>query len=122
MDDLTALWLSVSVRNNMGEDGFELSCPADEVVSLWQVLLGAGKEHGLPSQPDWACDTLRLEAAYCLYEHELTEQTNPLEAGRSNWRKVILSVVTRWHVSRPRVSDNRSLLSTTRVQGLHIYL
>ena len=71
----------ISRTGYTGEDGFELYCSADEVVDLWQDLLAAGKEHGLAPVGLGARDTLRLEAAYCLYDHELTEQTNPLEAG-----------------------------------------
>jgi aminomethyltransferase len=71
----------ISRTGYTGEDGFELYCPAEQVVDLWQDLLAAGKEHGLVPAGLGARDTLRLEAAYCLYDHELTEQTNPLEAG-----------------------------------------
>ncbi len=71
----------ISRTGYTGEDGFELYCSADEVVALWQDLLAAGKEHGLVPAGLGARDTLRLEAALCLYDHELTEQTNPLEAG-----------------------------------------
>jgi aminomethyltransferase len=71
----------ISRTGYTGEDGFELYCPAGQVVDLWQDLLAAGKEHGLIPAGLGARDTLRLESAYCLYDHELTEQTNPLEAG-----------------------------------------
>ena len=71
----------ISRTGYTGEDGFELYCPADAVVDLWRALLVAGKPHGLVPAGLGARDTLRLEAAYCLYDHELTEQINPLEAG-----------------------------------------
>lgn len=71
----------VSRTGYTGEDGFELYCSASDVIALWTTLLAAGKERGLLPAGLGARDTLRLEAAYCLYEHELTEQTNPLEAG-----------------------------------------
>jgi len=71
----------ISRTGYTGEDGFELYCSAGEVAALWEKLLGVGKEHGLVPAGLGARDTLRLEAAYCLYEHELNEQTNPLEAG-----------------------------------------
>ena len=71
----------ISRTGYTGEDGFELYCSADEVVDLWRDLLAAGKEHALLPAGLGARDTLRLEAAYCLYGHELDETTNPLEAG-----------------------------------------
>lgn len=63
-----------------GEDGFELYCAPVDVAELWQKLLTTGKVHGLLPAGLGARDTLRLEAALCLYGHELDEQTNPLEA------------------------------------------
>lgn len=71
----------ISRTGYTGEDGFELYCPATDVPALWHDLLAAGQAHGLVPAGLGARDTLRLEAAYCLYDHELTEQTNPLEAG-----------------------------------------
>ncbi len=71
----------ISRTGYTGEDGFELYCSADEVVDLWRDLLAAGQEHGLLPAGLGARDTLRLEAAYCLYGHELDDATNPLEAG-----------------------------------------
>src|SRR5260370_38350702 len=64
-----------------GEGGFEMYCPSSEVVKLWRDVLTAGKERGLLPAGLGARDTLRLEASYCLYGHELDEATNPLEAG-----------------------------------------
>lgn len=70
----------ISRTGYTGEDGFELYCSAEDVVELWRKLLAAGKEHGLLPAGLGARDTLRLEAALCLYGHELDETTNPLEA------------------------------------------
>jgi aminomethyltransferase len=71
----------ISRTGYTGEDGFELYCASVDVVKLWKDLLAAGKEYGLLPAGLGARDTLRLEASYCLYDHELNEQTNPLEAG-----------------------------------------
>ncbi len=70
----------ISRTGYTGEDGFELYCAPDDVVKLWNDLLAAGKDRGLLPAGLGARDTLRLEAGYCLYDHELNEQTNPLEA------------------------------------------
>ncbi len=70
----------ISRTGYTGEDGFELYCASADVPKLWNDLLAAGKNHGLLPAGLGARDTLRLEASYCLYGHELDEQTNPLEA------------------------------------------
>lgn len=70
----------ISRTGYTGEDGFELYCSSADVVKLWRDLLAAGKERGLLPAGLGARDTLRLEAGYCLYGHELDEATNPLEA------------------------------------------
>ncbi|GHO69408.1 aminomethyltransferase [Ktedonobacter sp. SOSP1-52] len=71
----------ISRTGYTGEDGFELYCPSVDAARLWQTLLEAGKPQGVLPAGLGARDTLRLEAAYCLYGHELDDETNPLEAG-----------------------------------------
>jgi aminomethyltransferase len=74
----------ISRTGYTGEDGFELYCAPPDAVSLWNTLLRVGEPLGLRPAGLGARDTLRLEAGYCLYGHELDEQTNPLEA-RLGW-------------------------------------
>ncbi len=64
-----------------GEDGFEVFLPADIASSVWQKLLAAGQSLGVKPAGLGARDTLRTEAGYPLYGHELDEQTTPIEAG-----------------------------------------
>ena len=61
-----------------GEDGFEISVPADRAVTLAQALLAQPEVQpaGLGAR-----DTLRLEAGLCLYGHDINETTSPVEAG-----------------------------------------
>jgi aminomethyltransferase len=71
----------VSRTGYTGEDGFELTLPAEAAVGIWERLLAAGCEQGVKGAGLGARDTLRLEAAMPLYGHELSEEINPLEAG-----------------------------------------
>jgi aminomethyltransferase len=73
----------ISRTGYTGEDGFELYCAATDAPNLWRALMSAGAPHGLLPAGLGARDTLRLEAGYCLYDHELTEEITPLEAGLS---------------------------------------
>ncbi|ATE59596.1 glycine cleavage system aminomethyltransferase GcvT [Thauera sinica] len=66
----------VSRSGYTGEDGFEISVPADQAEALARLLL---------SQPEvqpvglGARDSLRLEAGLCLYGHDLDPATTPVE-------------------------------------------
>ena len=61
-----------------GEDGFEISVPADQAEALARTLLDLPEVRpaGLGAR-----DTLRLEAGLCLYGHDINETTTPVEAG-----------------------------------------
>ncbi|TVQ24891.1 MAG: glycine dehydrogenase (aminomethyl-transferring) [Spirochaetaceae bacterium] len=65
-----------------GEDGFELFPPADATVSIWKGLLEAAERLRVEALPVGlgARDSLRLEAGFALYGHELTEELTPVEA------------------------------------------
>lgn len=71
----------VSRTGYTGELGYELYLPAESALELWQEILAAGEAAGLHPIGLGARDTLRLEAGYSLYGHELDEQTLPYEAG-----------------------------------------
>ncbi len=60
-----------------GEDGFEISVPNENVISLWNKLLSDErvKPIGLAAR-----DSLRLEMGYCLYGHDIDDMTTPREA------------------------------------------
>ncbi len=64
-----------------GEDGFEISVPADKAVQLARALLAQPevKPIGLGAR-----DTLRLEAGLCLYGHDIDTTTTPVE-GSITW-------------------------------------
>ncbi|QYM80522.1 glycine cleavage system aminomethyltransferase GcvT [Horticoccus luteus] len=64
-----------------GEDGFELYHAAGDAVALAEALLTAGAPHGLELAGLGARDSLRLEAGYPLYGHELNTELSPLTAG-----------------------------------------
>ncbi len=63
-----------------GEDGFEIYCNPAEAPFIWQQLFEKGSPLGLLPCGLGARDTLRLEMAYPLYGHELTDEIGPLEA------------------------------------------
>ena len=71
----------ISRTGYTGEDGFELYHPAGDAVALAEALLAAGTALGLELCGLGARDSLRLEAGFPLYGHEITREISPLTAG-----------------------------------------
>jgi aminomethyltransferase len=62
-----------------GEKGFEISFNRNSAEKIWERLLETGASPcGLGAR-----DSLRLEACYSLYGHEISESITPIEAGLS---------------------------------------
>lgn len=67
----------VSRSGYTGEDGFEISVPAEKAEELARRLLA---EPQVAAIGLGARDSLRLEAGLCLYGHDMNGQTTPIEA------------------------------------------
>jgi len=76
--DLADIPCYVTRSGYTGEDGFEISVPAESAEELARELLAQPevKPAGLGAR-----DTLRLEAGLCLYGHDINTTTTPVEAG-----------------------------------------
>jgi aminomethyltransferase len=70
------LWVSRSGYS--GEDGYEVSVPADRAEALARALLA---QEGVAPIGLGARDSLRLEAGLCLYGADLDTVTTPVAAG-----------------------------------------
>jgi aminomethyltransferase len=68
--------LFVARTGYTGEDGFEITLPAERATAFWDALLAAGVVPcGLGAR-----DTLRLEAGMNLYGIDMDERVTPLES------------------------------------------
>lgn len=76
--DLAGVPALISRSGYSGEDGFEISLPADRAEQVARRLLA--EPEVMPAGLG-ARDSLRLEAGLCLYGHDLTPETTPVEAG-----------------------------------------
>jgi aminomethyltransferase len=67
----------IAATGYTGEDGFEITLPAERAEGFWQKLMDAGvRPAGLGAR-----DTLRLEAGMNLYGQDMDETVSPLDAG-----------------------------------------
>jgi len=67
----------------VGELGWELYVDAAHAGDLHDALMEAGTEYGIAHAGYHAMNTLRLEAGYRHWGHDITDQDTPLEAGLS---------------------------------------
>jgi len=74
----------VATTGYTGAGGVELYVPVSNVVQVWKALIREGGAHNIQPIGLAARDTLRLEMGYCLYGHELSEETSPISA-RLSW-------------------------------------
>jgi glycine cleavage system T protein len=65
----------------VGELGWELYCPTDFGLRLWDALWEAGRRHGLLAGGYKAIDSLRLEKGYRVWGADITPDESPYEAG-----------------------------------------
>jgi aminomethyltransferase len=68
----------VSRSGYTGEDGYEISIPTGNAVTVWNALL---KDDRVRAIGLGARDSLRLEGGLCLYGNDINETTSPNEAG-----------------------------------------
>ena len=65
----------------VGELGWELYCPSEFGLRLWDVIWEAGHDHGLVGGGYKAVDSLRLEKGYRVWGSDITSDTDPYQAG-----------------------------------------
>jgi aminomethyltransferase len=106
--EVAGIACTISRTGYTGEDGFELYHDAPDAPALWRAILAAGGPQGLLPAGLGARDTLRLEAGYCLYGHDLTEAITPLEADLG------------WSVRLKKEHDfiGKAALAAQKAQGL----
>lgn len=88
MPFMTAIWSAyqnhqfrISRTGYTGEDGFEVSMPAEVAIDFCKSLLSLEGGELVKPAGLGARDSLRLEAGLALYGQDLTEQISPIEAG-----------------------------------------
>lgn len=65
----------------VGELGWELHCPREGALAIYEALMTAGQSAGIADAGYRAIETLRLEKAYRAWGADLSPDHTPLEAG-----------------------------------------
>ncbi len=71
----------ISATGYTGCGGFELYFYPEHSIKIWNAIFEAGAEFGIKPIGLGARDTLRLEAGFPLYGHELCDERSPLQSG-----------------------------------------
>lgn len=96
----------ISRSGYTGEDGFEIYFDWEKAPLFWEELLKAGSEFGIKPCGLGARDTLRLEAAYMLYDNDIDEEHSPFEATYS------------WVVSLDKDFIGKEFLAKQKAEGV----
>jgi glycine cleavage system T protein len=65
----------------VGELGWELYCPMEYGLALWNAIWESGRDHGLAAGGYKAIDALRLEKGYRVWSSDISPDDTPYEAG-----------------------------------------
>ncbi len=97
LDNAAFPWLSVkpveigmarvlAIRvNYIGELGWELHVPMENMLGVYEALWCAGKPHGLTHFGMYAMESMRLEKGYLAWKSEISTEFTALEAGASRF-------------------------------------
>lgn len=106
----------VSRTGYTGEDGFEIYTSIPVGLQIWQELLTQYKDVGLVPVGLGARDTLRIEAKYPLYGHELLEDRTPIESS-IGW---IVKEKKIPFLGYDRIMHDKKLGSNSRIVGIRL--
>jgi glycine cleavage system T protein (aminomethyltransferase) len=109
--DVAGEWGMIARTGYTGEDGFELVLQADAAAHVWSVLTDEVTPCGLGAR-----DTLRTEAGFALYGHEIDASTNPYEA-RLGW---VVNLGKEDFVGRAALQQIKSAGTARRLVGLRV--
>ncbi|HEY5016499.1 MAG TPA: FAD-dependent oxidoreductase [Streptosporangiaceae bacterium] len=102
----------------VGEFGWELHVPADQAGHLWDLLLAAGRPHGLVAVGIGVYGTTgRLEKGYRAFGAELTGEYNPVEAGMTRPRVKSADFIGKEEYLAARASSPAAVLCTLTVDS-----
>lgn len=71
----------LSTTGYTGAGGCEVYFDKKDAMKIWDAVFEAGKEFGIMPAGLGCRDTLRLEMGFCLYGHEIDDETSSIEAG-----------------------------------------
>lgn len=71
----------ISRTGYTGEDGFEITCPNEIAVELWNEMMELGKPYNIIPCGLGSRDTLRLESGYLLYGQDVDDEHTTYESG-----------------------------------------
>jgi glycine cleavage system aminomethyltransferase T/glycine/D-amino acid oxidase-like deaminating enzyme len=103
----------------VGEFGWELHVPAEQAGHLWDLLLAAGRPHGLvPVGIGVYGTTGRLEKGYRAFGAELTGEYNPVEAGMTRPRVKSADFIGKEEYLAARAAAPAAVLCTLTVDSV----
>jgi dimethylglycine dehydrogenase len=68
-----------------GELGYEINCHASEHITLREMLLAAGTDHGIREYGYYALNSLRLEKSFGIWSAEFMQNYTPGMTGMDRW-------------------------------------
>jgi aminomethyltransferase len=106
----------VSRTGYTGEDGFEIYTSIPTGIKIWKELLEQYKGLGLVPVGLGARDTLRIEAKYPLYGHELLEDRSPIVSGLS-W---IVKEKKKPFLAYDKIMHDKKMGAYARIVGIRL--
>lgn len=95
----------ISNTGYTGAGGFEIYMMNEDAKHFWEAILEAGKEFNIIPCGLGARDTLRLEKGFCLYGHDINDDTSPIEAGLG-WITKFEKEFTNWQYHKA-IKENK---------------
>lgn len=92
----------ISATGYTGAGGFEIYVDNRSARQVWDAIFEAGAPYGIKPIGLGARDTLRLEMGFCLYGHEINDETSPLEAGLGWVTKFTKDFINADHLKREK--------------------